>query len=280
MDLKLLKSEDDLKKAMKRIDELWGCDPDTPEAEELELLALIVEDYEKQHYAIPPLSFEEKRGLFLVSNEKPVRELATIRKYWDSSKDITDLYLLYRSVREKAQQLLGISREIEKEARSNLLEDWVQTFGTVQIQWGEKKSAWHLPAANSVGVVCSQVDLREVGDAVRHPEKHQELPQRLLIRDKGTQGLCRKCRSSPLISPETYVSYLTRKKEILWNLWSGAIGSLRPEEAIAAEHLIAPGSEWSRTLCGQKTEPSIGVCKKCLNSPLLGLNYLMEYSKR
>ena len=95
-----------------------------------------------------------------------------------------------------------------------------------------------------------------------------------------TGGFCRACTSSSLFVPETYVFYHPKRKEILWNLWAGAIGSLRPEEALAAEHLVVPGSERSRTLCGQKKEPNIGVCQKCLNSPILSLNYLMEYPRR
>ena len=38
---------------LKRIDELWGAKPNTPRGDELDVLMLIVEKYEDEHYAIP-----------------------------------------------------------------------------------------------------------------------------------------------------------------------------------------------------------------------------------
>lgn len=49
---KLLKTEEEYKAALKRIDELFDSKPGTPEADELELLVALVEIYEKEHYPI------------------------------------------------------------------------------------------------------------------------------------------------------------------------------------------------------------------------------------
>ena len=49
---KLLKSESDYKSALKRIDEIFDVEQGTPEAEELELLVVLVELYEKEHFPI------------------------------------------------------------------------------------------------------------------------------------------------------------------------------------------------------------------------------------
>ena len=39
---------------LKRIDELWGEKPNTQKGDELDVLMLLVEKYEDDHYAIPP----------------------------------------------------------------------------------------------------------------------------------------------------------------------------------------------------------------------------------
>lgn len=39
--------------ALTRIDELWGSKPDTQKGDELDVLMLLVEKYEDEHYAIP-----------------------------------------------------------------------------------------------------------------------------------------------------------------------------------------------------------------------------------
>jgi len=53
MKLKPIKNERELNRALKRIDELWGAKPNTPRGDELDVLMLLVEKYEDEHYAIP-----------------------------------------------------------------------------------------------------------------------------------------------------------------------------------------------------------------------------------
>ncbi len=53
MKLKLIKSDRELNRALKRINELWGARPNTPKGDELDVLMLLVEKYEEEYYAIP-----------------------------------------------------------------------------------------------------------------------------------------------------------------------------------------------------------------------------------
>ncbi|TCK17684.1 HTH-type transcriptional regulator/antitoxin HigA [Thiogranum longum] len=53
MKLRPIKNERELNRALKRIDELWGAKPNTPRGDELDVLMLLVEKYEDEHYAIP-----------------------------------------------------------------------------------------------------------------------------------------------------------------------------------------------------------------------------------
>jgi HTH-type transcriptional regulator/antitoxin HigA len=53
MKLKPIKSDRELNRVLKRIDELWGAKPGTPKGDELDVLMLLVEKYENEHFAIP-----------------------------------------------------------------------------------------------------------------------------------------------------------------------------------------------------------------------------------
>jgi len=53
MKLKPVKNDRELNRALKRIDELWGAKTNTPKGDELDVLMLLVEKYEDEHYAIP-----------------------------------------------------------------------------------------------------------------------------------------------------------------------------------------------------------------------------------
>jgi len=54
MDIRPIKSEQDYKSAISRIEQLWGAKMDTPEGDELDLLITLVESYEMKHYPIAP----------------------------------------------------------------------------------------------------------------------------------------------------------------------------------------------------------------------------------
>ena len=53
MKLKPIKNDRELNRALKRIEELWGTKTGTPKGDELEILMLLVEKYEDEHFAIP-----------------------------------------------------------------------------------------------------------------------------------------------------------------------------------------------------------------------------------
>lgn len=67
---RLIKTEQEYENALARIDTLMDAEPNTPECDELELLAYLVEKYEEEHYPLPnPTPIEvikyylEQRGL-------------------------------------------------------------------------------------------------------------------------------------------------------------------------------------------------------------------------
>ena len=52
MNIKLIKTEEDYQTALKRLDEIFDAPMGTPESDEADVLALLIDEYEKQHYPI------------------------------------------------------------------------------------------------------------------------------------------------------------------------------------------------------------------------------------
>jgi HTH-type transcriptional regulator/antitoxin HigA len=52
MELKPIKTDTDYRAALKRLEEIFDAKLGTPESDELEILGLIVDDYENKHYLI------------------------------------------------------------------------------------------------------------------------------------------------------------------------------------------------------------------------------------
>ncbi|MBK8380614.1 MAG: transcriptional regulator [Ignavibacteria bacterium] len=54
MRIKPIRTKKDHERALKRIDDLWGCKKNSPEGDEFEILLTLTEKYEDEHYPIPP----------------------------------------------------------------------------------------------------------------------------------------------------------------------------------------------------------------------------------
>lgn len=52
MDIKLIKTEDDYKKTLERIEEIFDAPIGTIESDEADILALLIDEYEKKNYPI------------------------------------------------------------------------------------------------------------------------------------------------------------------------------------------------------------------------------------
>ena len=52
MNIKLIKTESDYRKALKRLDEIFDAKTGTTESDEADIVGLLVDEYEKKHYPI------------------------------------------------------------------------------------------------------------------------------------------------------------------------------------------------------------------------------------
>jgi len=55
MDIKPIRTELEYDTVLSRVDEIFGAEPGTDEGDELDVLFLLVEDYERKHFPIEPL---------------------------------------------------------------------------------------------------------------------------------------------------------------------------------------------------------------------------------
>ncbi|MEW6089229.1 MAG: transcriptional regulator [bacterium] len=54
MTIKLIKNNKDYEETLKRIEKIWDAKKNTLEGDELEILSLLVENYERRHYPVLP----------------------------------------------------------------------------------------------------------------------------------------------------------------------------------------------------------------------------------
>ena len=54
MDIKPIKTEADYQAALSRLDEIFDAREDTPESDEADILAMLIDEYENKHYPIDP----------------------------------------------------------------------------------------------------------------------------------------------------------------------------------------------------------------------------------
>lgn len=59
MNWKVLKTEDDYNRAAMRLMEIFHAEPNTPQGDELDLLSVLVKDYDDKHYQLPELDVLE-----------------------------------------------------------------------------------------------------------------------------------------------------------------------------------------------------------------------------
>ena len=78
MAIRPIRNDDDLTDALRRLDAVWGAAPGTPEGDELEVLAVLVEDYETRHFPIEPLEPVAFLKAHMVATGRTQSDLASL----------------------------------------------------------------------------------------------------------------------------------------------------------------------------------------------------------
>ena len=119
MKAKIIKTEAEYDEALKRLEVLMDAKPGSPEEEELELVGLLVEHYEEEHYPIGPPTplgaiefFMDQKGL---TNADMVQYLGSPSKV---SEVLSGKRALSKTMIRKLVEGLGIPAEILLEVES------------------------------------------------------------------------------------------------------------------------------------------------------------------
>lgn len=105
MKIRPIKTEEQYDQALRRIDELIDCDVNSKEEEELEVISLLVWDYEEKHYKINPLSPIQAIKVRMDELELKPRDLVKI--IGDKSR-VSDI------LSQKRKLTLGMIRNLNK----------------------------------------------------------------------------------------------------------------------------------------------------------------------
>ena len=96
MDIKPIKTEAAYEAALMEIESLFNAEPGTPEGDQLEVLATLVEAYEDEHYDIPApdpvdaiLYYMESRGLTRADLEPYIGSRARVSEILNRKRPLT-----------------------------------------------------------------------------------------------------------------------------------------------------------------------------------------------
>ncbi|MDP1714780.1 MAG: hypothetical protein Q8L41_08545 [Anaerolineales bacterium] len=112
MDIKPIKTEKEYEEALKEVERLFDAVPSTPESDRYEVLAILVEAYEDEHYPIPLpdpieaiLYYMESRGLSRADLEPFIGSRARVSEILNRRRPLT------LSMIQRLHENLGIPAE-------------------------------------------------------------------------------------------------------------------------------------------------------------------------
>ena len=116
MEIRPIKTEQDYKTSIRRIEVLWGAKKDTPQGDELDLLVTLVESYEMKHYPIAPpdpvdaIKFRmEQMGMTKADMVQYIGSQSRVSEILDGKRKLTlgMIKSLYKGLRIPADILLA-----------------------------------------------------------------------------------------------------------------------------------------------------------------------------
>lgn len=133
---KILRSKQDYEQALIRIEQLMLSDPDymTQEGDELEILALLIEDYERKHHSISkPSPIEAIKHVM----EKKGLTQSDMTRYLGAKSKVSEILngkrVLSISMIRKLHKQLGIPAEVLIQDMSDI--DWESENQYPQAKW-------------------------------------------------------------------------------------------------------------------------------------------------
>jgi len=107
MDIRPIRTDADHEAALRRVEEIWNAAPGSPEGDELDILATLIERYEEGRWPIPKASPLEVLKFMMEQN----------------GRTQTDLANLFGS-RSRASEVLNGRRELNLDQIRKLCREW------------------------------------------------------------------------------------------------------------------------------------------------------------
>ena len=116
MEIKPIKTENDYKTSIKRVEALWGAQKDSIEGDELDLLCTLVDSYELHHYPIAPpdpieaIKFRmDQMGMTKTDMAKYLGSQSRVSEVLSKKRQLTLKMVksLYKGLKIPAEVLLG-----------------------------------------------------------------------------------------------------------------------------------------------------------------------------
>jgi len=108
METKVIKTEQDYNKALERLEEIFDAPVDSPEGDEAELLTILIEKYEEEHYPIEAPDPIEAIKFRMEQMNMSKKDLANIIGYKSRVSEILS---------KKRKLSLKMIRQLHKELR-------------------------------------------------------------------------------------------------------------------------------------------------------------------
>lgn len=113
MQWKIIKTEEDYRKAMDRLEQIFDAVPDTPQGEELELLSLLIDHYEREVSPIDPPDPVDAIRFRMEQTGMQQKDLATaIGSRSHTSEILHRKRKLSLEIIRKLHQVLGIPTDV------------------------------------------------------------------------------------------------------------------------------------------------------------------------
>lgn len=118
--MKPIRDHAEYKKALARIEELMSAPEGSPEVDELEVLAILVEKYEEEHHTIPDVPASEVLKLFMEENNLAPKDMikylgsaSAVSKILNGSKELTvsQIRILAKNLKIPMPALIGSAPE-------------------------------------------------------------------------------------------------------------------------------------------------------------------------
>ena len=122
MNIKPIKNEKDYREALKRLENVFDAEADTPEGDKAEILSLLIENYENQHYPIYPpnpieaikirmkeMNMKQQDLIVMIGAKSKVSEVLNRKRKLtvDMIRKLTESLNLSASLLIREYQLLG-----------------------------------------------------------------------------------------------------------------------------------------------------------------------------